>query len=353
MSLRFLCPAMLTVALSFSAFAQRTSGGTGSQPNTPNSGYATRGQGAEVQVRLAWANDREVSDSSVHVQLLSSTNIPVQDTFADRDGNVWFHAVTPGSYHMKMDGPNIEEITTDRFDIGFQDRMHTEWVHLTPKKTAEQNGVGAGPMISASELNCPPKARNELEKGMEAFNKGDLKKAEEKLRKAIEIYPKYARAWNNLGVILMRQNDQAGARAAWMKAIEADDKFSSSYLNLARLSLRAKNNPEAEAYIGKALGADPNNCEALTLLAREELFAQQYEKAVLNAHKVHAMPHDHYPEVHLIAGEALVRENKDAEAIREYELYLKEDPDSPNAAQVKTAMAQIQAKETGAGAKPN
>jgi Tfp pilus assembly protein PilF len=302
-------------------------------------------------VRLRWSNDREVSDSSVHVQLLSSTNIPVQDTFADRDGNVWFHAVTPGSYHLKVDGPNLEDQTTDRFDIGYQERMHSEWVHLTPKKTAEQNGVGAGPMVSASELNCPPKARNELEKGMEAFNQGDLKKAEEKLRKAIEIYPKYARAWNNLGVVLMRQNDQAGAREAWLKSVEADDKFSSGYLNLARLSLRDKNNAEAETYIAKALVPNPNNPEALTLLAREELFAQQYEKAIYNAHKVHAMPHEHYPDVHLIAGEALLHQNKNADAVKEYELYLQEDPDSPNAAQVKTAMAQIQAKETGA--KPN
>jgi tetratricopeptide (TPR) repeat protein len=315
---------------------------------TPNSGYATRGQGAEVQVRLVWANDREVSDNSVHVQLLNSTNIPVQDTFADRDGNVWFHAVTPGSYHLKLDGPNIEDQTTDRFDIGYQERMHSEWVHLTPKKTAAENGIGQGPMVSATELNCPPKARAEMEKGMEAFTKGDLKKAEERLRKAIEIYPKYARAWNNLGVVLMKANNEAGAREAWQKAIEADDKFASSYLNLARLAMREKKTAEAEAYIAKALAPDPNNPEALTLLAREELATQQYDKAISNAHRVHAVPHEHYPEVHLIAGEALLDENKGDEAFKEFDLYLKEDPDSPNAAQVRTAMAQIQAKETAA-----
>jgi regulator of sirC expression with transglutaminase-like and TPR domain len=51
-------------------------------------------------------------------------------------------------------------------------------------------------------------------------------------------------------------------------------------------------------------------------------------------------------DIHLIAGEALLHQNHSTEAIQEYELYLKEYPDSPNAAKVRTAMAQIQAKQT-------
>ena len=108
--------------------------------------------------------------------------------------------------------------------------------------------------------------------------------------------------------------------------------------------MRTNKIQEAEAYIGKALVSDPNNPEALTLLAREELQTKQYDKAIYNARKVHSLPHEHYPEVHIIAGDALLYQNKNAEAVKEYELYLKEDPDSPNAAQVRTAMAQIQAK---------
>jgi len=351
MNLRFLCAALVLLLCSFPAFSQRTTGGTGggnagSQPSmTPNSGYATRGQGAELQVRLAWNNDRPVDDTSVHVQLLNSTNVPVMDTFADRDGNVWFHAVTPGMYHFKFDGPEIEETSTDNFEVGSQERMHTEWVHLSPKKDAQKSSSGpGGPMVSASELNAPPKAKAEFDKAMEAFSKGDLKKAEERLRKTIEIYPKFARAWNNLGVVLMRANDQAGAREAWQKAIDADPKFISAYLNLARLELRDKKTSEADADIAKALVSDPNNPEALTLQAREQLLAGQYDKALATARRVHSMGHDHFADVHLIAGEALVHQNKDAEAVQEYEQYLKEDPDSPNAAQVRAAMAQLQAK---------
>ena len=198
-------------------------------------------------------------------------------------------------------------------------------------------------MISASELNVPPKAKKELEKGMEAFDKGDLKKSEEHLRKAVEIYPKYARGWNNLGVILMREGDRAGAIDAWQKSIAADSKFPSGYLNMARVEMKDKKMPEAADYIARAAACDPNNPDVLALRASEELLTGQFEKALADAQRVHGMPHAHLADVHLISAEALLHMNKNADALKEYEVYLKENPDSPNAAAVRTEMAQIQA----------
>ena len=360
---RFLFTVVLIISLCSFAFSQKPGGGgsTGGGGNTgggnsgggssggvvgaPNMTIPEYGSGAEVQIRIAWPNERSVEEA-LHVQLLNSTNTPVQDTFSRPDGTVSFHNIIPGNYRLRVDGADIKEVVTDAFTIYRQEHMHMEWVHVTPKEKENANVPGSGPMISATELNAPPKAKSEMEKGMEAFAKNDLKKADEKLTKAVEIYPKYSRAWNNLGVVRMRENNQEGAQEAFQKCVDADSKFTPCYTNLARLSMMNKDMPQAAALLNKGLAADPNNVEALALLAKEQLLTGDYAKSLATARKVHGLPHDHMADVHLIAGEALLHQNRDSEAIQEFEMYLKEYPDSPNAAKVRTAMAQIQAKQT-------
>jgi len=80
------------------------------------------------------------------------------------------------------------------------------------------------------------------------------------------------------------------------------------------------------------------------MLSEQQLLSGEYDKAIATARKVHSMPHEHLAQVHLICGDALQHQGKNAEALAEYELYLKEYPDSPQVAQVRAAMAQLQAR---------
>lgn len=344
MNSRFPILAVLLLCSSL-AFSQRP----GSQPNpvaVPTPGVS-KPRGADLQVRVSWENERSIDDEIAHVQLLGPGGEPIKDVFNSHDGLFMFSSISPGTYRIKVDGPNIEEMTTDTFQIDAMERMHMERVHVRRKPGAgEQNAANAGgaPIISASELNVPPKAKKELDKGMDSYAKGDNKKAEDELHKAIEIYPKYARAWNNLGVMLMKDGDKQGAQDAFLKSIEVDDKFPPGYQNMARIYLKAKDYPKAGDYIAKAVACDPNDVDTLSLRANHELLTGQYDKALADAQRVHGMPHPRLPDIHLVAAEALLQKNQGAEAIKQYELYLKEDPDSRYAAQVKTAMAQIQAK---------
>ena len=345
---------VVVLAFCLPVLAQRppaggTSGNSGGSkagmPSFNNPNFSTQQDTSDLQVRIAWQQNERALDESVHVQLLNASNIPVQDTFSTRDGMVTFRAVSPGNYHLRLEGAPIQETVTDVFTINSRERMHMEWVHVMPKPNPQQASGPGGGLVSASELNVPSKAKSELDKGMEAFGKGDYKKAAEKLEKAIEIYPDYARAWNNLGVVHMKENDKAAAKQAFDKSIAVDDKFVPGYLNLGRLSMLEKNATATENYLSKALSIDPNNIETLALFSKEELLTGQYEKALAHARRVHTLPHDHLAEVHLIAGEALLHEGHSSEAVKEYEQYLKEYPDSPNAAKVRDAMAQIQAKK--------
>lgn len=328
------------------AFSQRGTG-VGAGPGSGAPSFSTQpqnNQGAQLQVRVTWQNERTVDDEIIHVQLLSATNTPIMDTYANRDGQATFTSVVPGNYRLKVEGPNIKEVFTEVFNIGGLERSHMEWIAVTANTSAENKAPEGEAMIAASDLNAPPKAKKELQKAMEEFAKLDMKKCEEHLRKAVEIYPKYARGWNNLGVVLMKEGDRPGAIDAWHKSIEADNKFPSGYLNMARVEMQDKKMPEAADYIAKAYACDPSNPDTLALRSSEELLTGQYDKALTDAQRVHDMGRTHVADVHLVAGEALIHMNKNADALKEYGTYLKENPDGPNAARVREAMAQIQAK---------
>lgn len=346
MNSRLLCVAIL---LSPFAFGQMPPGPGGHGPSggTSQPVFSTQpqnNQGAQLQVRITWKNERSVDDEIIHVQLLSGGNTPILDTYTNRDGQAIFTSVVPGNFRLKIDGPNINTLETDVFQIVPLERTHMEWIAVTPKEPGENQASKGAAMVAASDLNAPPKAKKEMQKAMQEYGKSDMKKSEEHLRKAVEIYPQYARGWNTLGVVLMKEGNRPGAIDAWQKSIAADSKFPSGYLNMARIEMQDKKMPEAADYIAKAYACDPTSADILALRASEELLTGQYDKALTDAQFVHGLGQAHSPDVHLIAGEAFIHMNKNANALKEYEMYLKEDPDSPSAAKVREAMAQLQAK---------
>ena len=64
---------------------------------------------------------------------------------------------------------------------------------------------------------------------------GDVSRATESLRKAIELRPNYPEALNNLGVLFVRTQKYAEAEDQFKTGIQVAPNFDESYLNLARL----------------------------------------------------------------------------------------------------------------------
>ena len=218
--------------------------------------------------------------------------------------------------------------------------MHFESVSVTLTKDSPITGV---PTVSSEELGVPPRARDEMGKGMDAFSKGDVNSATAHIQKAIEIFPRYASAYYNLGVIYVGQGDKAAAEKQFEKSVEVNEHFVPGYLSLARLRFSSRE-AEALSLLQKALTIDPNNVEGLALLARIQFDKNDFDSALATVKMAHALPHDHFAEIHLIAAEIYQKQSRNAEAIAESELYLKEYPDSPRAQQVRNAMQQIQSR---------
>jgi lipoprotein NlpI len=114
-----------------------------------------------------------------------------------------------------------------------------------------------GTSISVTNALAPASARKALEKGREQENKGKWQEARKSLEKAVEIYPRYAAAWSELGRLQLRDHDAPAARHSFEQALAADPKYVNPYDGLAQLAMQSHDWPKVIEVTNKLFALDP------------------------------------------------------------------------------------------------
>lgn len=188
----------------------------------------------------------------------------------------------------------------------------------------------ASALVSVDDLGVPSRARKELERANELLGKHELSQAIAQLNRAISIYPAYAVAYNNLGVIYSRLSDPVREREALLKAISLNDHFALGYVNLGKMNIAAGDFSGAENALDKASGLDPSDPMPLMLLSYAEYMDRRFDEAIATCRKAHVMrkPHSF---AHRVAARVFEQERQGASAIAELEMFLSEEPTGPRA----------------------
>ena len=249
------------------------------------------------------------------------------------------------TYRVTVSGNGIETITTSYFGINALEMSHTETVHVKPQQDALAGELApSSSTISVSEMSIPKKAKAEMKKGLEAYSKGDMENAATHFEKAVAEYSRYARAYDMLGVIAIKGANRTKAKELFAKSIQADDSFVPAYVDLARMDLQDQSYADSESLLTKAIAVNPFLPEALALLASTEFANKEYNKALADVQRTHAVRnHEQFAEVHIMAGKVLSMQNHPEAAIAQFQLFLTEKPDSPEVESVRKALASLQA----------
>ena len=296
----------------------------------------------ELKIRVRFPNNTP-APMHLRVQLLSGIAMYVAEKLTDSAGEANFSHVEPGTYRLKISGEGIEDTTTDIFTVQRRENSHYEIVQVQPKQSTAQAGRKLSSATVASiDLNVPEKARNEFERGTQAFGQKDWAAARKHLQQAIAFYPQYAAAYNNLGVAFVNSGDLESARTAFEKAILLNQSFGPAHVNLAKIYYSAGQFQNAEILLERSLSFEPLNVEALLLLANAQLLLGKLDDAILNARKVHTLPHHGYELAHFICARALEGKQDNHTASAEYRLFLEESPNDPNAPRARAALAKLE-----------
>jgi tetratricopeptide (TPR) repeat protein len=280
-----------------------------------------------ARVRLVFANG--VCEASTSVALIGYGG-PVAEGMTNDQCEVNFFNLPEGNYRLRVSGASFANLDSRGINLTSSGPAEFE---VQVKRSNELNRdyrVPGNSFVSISDLGVPNRAHKELEKANELVGKENWGQAIQKLNKAISIYPAYAGAYNNLGVLYSLMGDQARERESLEKAISLNDHFELAYLNLGRLNIAAGDFPAAETALDKASTLDPADSIALILLAWAEFEQGRYDNAIAASHKAHVLGKVH-AFGHRVAARAFEKQRNGAGAVAELELFLKEEPSGPRA----------------------
>ena len=305
---------------------------------------AQAGRGdCDLSVRILTSNERGV-ESPIQVQLLGDDGVlaATQVTGADF---AHFRVASGRTYRLSVSGTSIEPVTTSYFDITPLEETHIENVYVKLNKQNSAADSAGTATVSVSEMNIPKNASSEMKRGMDAYAKGDMENAARHFQKAIAEYPQYARAYDMLGAIAMKGSDRIKAREMFAKSIQADGAFVPAYLDLARMDLQERSYSRSESLLEKAISVNSSLPDAIALLATAEFANGEYDKALADVRRTHALRnHEQFAEVHIMAGKVLRMQDHPDEAITQFQLFLKEKPESPEGESVRQALASLKTR---------
>ncbi len=207
-----------------------------------------------------------------------------------------------------------------------------------------------GLTISATSLLAPTEARKAFEKGLGNVRKRKLDEARKDFEKATGVYPKYASAWFELGMIEEQSHRADQARRAYTLALAADSKYINPYLRMCVMAYEEQKWQELADSSSRIVQLNPYDFPAAQYLnAVANLELNNLTAAEKSAREVIAHDTAHrQPKVHYLLGLVLVRQRRFTEAAESLRTYLASISDPTQETEVRKEIAQIEqfAKET-------
>jgi tetratricopeptide (TPR) repeat protein len=113
--------------------------------------------------------------------------------------------------------------------------------------------------VNVVSLAAPDKARKAFAKGEQEVRKGKWGSACDYFKKAIEMYPRYALAWLELGRVQTRENSFVEAHESFRQAVTQDTKLTDAYVELARVAAQQQSWKELADVSDRLVQASPDS----------------------------------------------------------------------------------------------
>ncbi len=232
--------------------------------------------------------------------------------------------------------------------------FRSDVLHLSNRKSLDDPNVGTfimhrlanvqGTTISATSAMAPKDARKAMEKGQNALKKDKWDEAQKEFQKAVQIYPRYAVAWVELGRVQEYQKDVEDARKSYAAALEADGKLVTPYLALASMAAREHKWQEVADHTDHVLNLNPVDFpQAYLLNSMSNYYLKNLDVAEKSARE--GLNHDaehHFPKMNEVLGAVLAQKQDYAGAAEQLRQYLRHSPDGSDAETARKQLADLE-----------
>jgi hypothetical protein len=194
-------------------------------------------------------------------------------------------------------------------------------------------GQVEGLTISATSAMAPKDAQKAFEKGRERAGKQKWDEAQQLFEKAVQIYPRYAVAWFELGRIQLQKNEAVPARNSFEQSIAADSKYANPYRGLAELDTLQKQWESLVKVTDQLLALNPVSFpDAWLRNALGHYYMRDFAAAEKSARQGMKVDENHQiPKLEYLLGVILMQKRDYQEAASHIQNYLKQSPALPEA----------------------
>lgn len=307
-----------------------------------------------VCLSAGWANGQITPPGSIRGKVVQQNGSPLGEAvlvrlenirgtrttaFTDSQGQFDFLNIMPGIYYVVVDG----DIHQDGGSISVEvfpnsPSIVTLMVRLrTPEPAKKATSVSAGELSQ----NVPSAAQKEFDRASTASKQGKTEVAITHYRKAIEIYPNFLMARNDLGAQLMTLGKLDEAAEELRAAIAIEPKAFNPRLNLGMVLVKQHNFAEGAGELRKALSLDATSASAhfylgLALVGMDD--PDSAEKEFKTAYNIGGAK---YALALFQLGELYFNRGDREAALKAFQQYLHEVPDATNAAHVRQMIAML------------
>jgi len=265
-------------------------------------------------------------------------------TESGADGRFRFHKIPAGTYTLAIStaarGQVLETIELSPGTVDSKGRL--DIVIGIDDSRLESEGVRAtGATVSATVLSIPDRALREYEEARQSLSRGEPERASAHLSRAVEMAPQFAAAWNQLGVMAYQARRYGDAEAKFRRALDADPEAFEPLVNLGGVLLNLGRPREALGYNQRAVTRRPNNALANSQLGMAYFNLDDPDPAEKYLKTAIQLDPAHFSHPQLTLAEIYLRRGDRASALLQFRAFLKEHPDSPDAAAVHRKIAEL------------
>ena len=305
--------------------------------------YAQRGYSSgqiDVQIRNP---DGTPAGRGIHVLLESGEGGVVDDCRTVEKGKCTFTVVT-GIYVVRLNETGYRPLSV-RVELTGIIRQFV-MIDLKPlegkKAPASARKESLETQVPVLELNVPDKARQEFDLGQKFLEEGQPDEGIAHLHKAVALYDSFPQAHLLLGSAYLEQKKWTEAQTSLETAIRLNPKLAEAYLELGAVFNQIRDYPKAESVLTRGLDLNPNSPMGRYELAKAQWALGRWQDAAPHAAAaVAAMPD--LAAAHVLLGNILLRKKDSGGALREYQTYLRLDPNGSMAAGTRDMIEKIKA----------
>ncbi len=260
------------------------------------------------------------------------------------DGHFRFRKLAGGAYTLGVStAARGEVLHTVEISPGTVDsRGRVDVVVSIDRDRLESDGTRtAGATVSAVVLSVPEPALREYADAQRCLSRRQSDCAVAHLHRAVEIWPRFAAAWNQLGTISYQIQRYTDAEANFRRALDADPEAFEPLVNLGGVLLNLWQAEQATGYNRRAVDRRPNDA-----LANSQLGLSYFESGDLDMAETYLktavrLDPAHFSHPQLILAEIYLRRGDMPAARAALSSFLEHHPDSPEAAGIRQKMASL------------